>query len=261
MASCGVGGVCYVRNDRAGLPFSGTVTITAVSLATGAKQTLSEVRTGRREAEVGPLLYFAVLSMQSPISLPAGPGAAAFFTLGGTPVDGTRFVLVADVVDSDGTSQSSNLIPLAVPSALVTPKANVQAVVAKVRWLLSRWVPASSRTTALVQNANPDGSVNISLTTDAPALWFTLTTLADVRVASVGVLAVARPCSGSSNLLLLTLAVAGPLLRQRLPAPPRFDYCDLRALGRSHEHHPALELPVRLPRVQSEPGCAATTAT
>ena len=30
------------------------------------------------------------------------------------------------------------------------------------------------------QAANPDGTVNITLTTDAPALWLTLTTLASV---------------------------------------------------------------------------------
>ena len=74
----------------------------------------------------------AALRLQSPISLPAGPGAAAFFTLGGAPVDGTRYVLIADVVDSNGVSQSSNLIPLVVPGSMIVPKANVQAVVAKV---------------------------------------------------------------------------------------------------------------------------------
>ena len=31
IVACGTGGVCFIKNDRAGLPFAGTVTVNAVA--------------------------------------------------------------------------------------------------------------------------------------------------------------------------------------------------------------------------------------
>jgi len=157
MATCGAGGVCYVRNDRP-VPFSGAVTVTAVTLATGAT---------------------SVLYSSPALALPAGPGAAIWFTLPSAP-DANATVLVADVTDGGaleawraratfaspvraaaGALVSSNIVLLAPPAALALPAANVAVVVAGA--------------------PNADGTVDVTLTTDATALYVTLTTLAQGR--------------------------------------------------------------------------------
>ena len=69
LATCGAGG-CYVRNDRGGVPFDGTVVVEALDLASG---TLSPVQTER--ADLGP-----------------GPAAIHFFDLA-RDVDGAREIL------------------------------------------------------------------------------------------------------------------------------------------------------------------------
>ena len=158
MSSCGVGGQCYVRNDRP-VAFSGSLTVTAVTLATGATSVLYSAPT---------------------LSLPAGPGAAMWFTLPSTPNANTT-VLVIDVVDGSareswrvmptfasplvhtvtGSPVSSNLVLFAPPVYLSLPAANVAV--------------------AVNSAPNADGTVDVTLTTDAPALFVTLTTLAQGR--------------------------------------------------------------------------------
>jgi len=60
MATCGVGGQCYVRNDRPGLPFDGVVEVMALEFASGASTVLTTVDLRGRAA------------------LPAGPGVTKF---------------------------------------------------------------------------------------------------------------------------------------------------------------------------------------
>lgn len=124
--------------------------------------------------------YRHALVVQSQISLPPGPGAAVFFNVSTASIDGTRSVLVADVVDADGTLQSSNLLPLVVPGDMVLPQANIDATVAKVSAKTSRVLNPCPYHLRSNQAPNPDGSVTISISSDSPALWFTLTTLAQV---------------------------------------------------------------------------------
>ncbi len=161
-ATCGAGGVCYVRSDRP-TPFAGTLTVTAVTLATGATR----------------VVYSAPA-----LALPAGPGAALWFNVD-AGINGNTTVLVADVYEAPAQVPawraaatyasplaalgggaapalvSSNLVLLAPPAALAAPAAAVAFTVADA--------------------VNADGTVDITLTTDAPALFVTLTALAQGR--------------------------------------------------------------------------------
>jgi beta-mannosidase len=188
MASCGVGGECYVRNDRPGLPFTGTLSVASVSFASG--QTTYLLQASVRQTESTGCFHgsncmlgsHAFLPMHpacpawtrtvqdSPLSLPPGPGAAEFFSIGGG-IDGTKNILVATITASDGTVVSKNVLPLVVPGSMVLPQANV--------------------TFSVSQSPNPDGSVAISVTTDAVAVYVTFTTLAQVCCC-----AWINPCSG-----------------------------------------------------------------
>ena len=159
MATCGAGGVCYVRSDRP-TAFSGSLTVTSVDLTTGAT---------------------SIVYKNAALSLPAGPGASLWFTV---PIgDENKTVFIADVVEggarddwrltptfaspiaairsAPGTIVSSNLILLAAPVDLLAPAATVTFTVSS--------------------SQNSDGTVDVTLSTDMPALFVTLTTLAQGR--------------------------------------------------------------------------------
>ena len=127
LATCGAGG-CYVRNDRGGVPFDGTVVVEALDLASG---TLSPVQTER--ADLGP-----------------GPAAIHFFDLA-RDVDGAREILVISCVER-GEVVARNEAPFATPGRLALPAARVALSVA---------------------------NDTVSLSTNATALYVTLTTLAN----------------------------------------------------------------------------------
>ena len=127
LATCGAGG-CYVRNDRGGVPFDGTVVVEALDLASG---TLSPVQTER--ADLGP-----------------GPAAIHFFDLA-RDVDGAREILVISCVEQ-GDVVARNEAPFATPGRLALPAARVALSVA---------------------------NDTVSLSTNATALYVTLTTLAN----------------------------------------------------------------------------------
>ena len=132
MASCGAG-QCYLKNDHP-TPFSGTVTITSVDFATGKNTTL----------------------VSKKVSLAAGAGVTDWFTI--PPVDGSKEILLSEVVRDDGTVESHHAIPFAAPKNMSLPKATV--------------------TFEAATSPNADGSVDVTITTDAFALYVTLTTLA-----------------------------------------------------------------------------------
>lgn len=84
---------CMVKNDHF-LPLQGaTLTVSQVSLATGA---------------ASPLLT-------APVSTPAGPGSALYFPI--TPGSGSQYVLRAVVADSTGAVLTDNWVPLLPPVA------------------------------------------------------------------------------------------------------------------------------------------------
>lgn len=94
------------------------------------------------------------------VSMPAGVGQTEYFTLS-TAVSGNSTMLHAVVTDTSGAVVNNNYIPFTAPKNMALPKANVKLTVA--------------------QSANPDGTVDITVTSDAVAVYVTLTTLAQGR--------------------------------------------------------------------------------
>lgn len=137
----GGGTVCLVKNDRF-LPFAGSLTISVLDLASGAE---------------------AVVHAEPALSMPAGPGAPLFVALPEPGVDGARQVLRAYVRDAAGALVTDSFHPL-------LPPAN---------WT---GLPAAASVAAVVADApNADGSIDVTLTTDATAAFVTMTTLAQGR--------------------------------------------------------------------------------
>ena len=162
--ACGSAGQCYVRNDS---PLSGVSAGAAVELA------LVSVVTGALAAPATRL----------PVSLSVGPAAVAFFcaadgavkgpckpwsailSAAGCKADGSDCVLNATVFDSGGAALASNE-----PTFLAPPSA-----------LLAALRPPG-RSAALERPAPPPGSpIRIRVTAAAPALFVTLSTLAQGR--------------------------------------------------------------------------------
>ena len=161
MATCGDGGACYVRNDRAGRPFEGSCTVASLEFATGASKTVH------------------TLDLTGKSALAPGAGVTRFFTVDLSAVDASTHMLTAScapvaadavttsfvragAVGASGAADASlNEILLAPPAALALPPAAVSATVARA--------------------ANADGTVDVTLKANATALYVTLTTAAQGR--------------------------------------------------------------------------------
>jgi hypothetical protein len=144
-ATCGKAGVCYVRNDGAGIGFEGTVTVTMVSIADGTSEILAS----------------------KPLDMSPGPAEITWFNISSHgEVDGTTHFLMVDVC-SDGEKKevvSHNIV-------LQAPPKSIKAL------------PISSGLGfAVAEKANADGSIDIHVSTKVPvALYVTLTTAAHGR--------------------------------------------------------------------------------
>lgn len=141
LATCGKHGQCIVRND--GLEaFRGDITVTAVPLSI-TRGTSTVIQT-------------------SPVNLPAGPGAVAYFTLAGwSEYSDGRFALSVEATDTARGSIVTKDIVLPVPPT------NLTLVNATVEFTIEE--PSSG------------GSVPIRCHSDATALYVTFTTLASGR--------------------------------------------------------------------------------
>eukprot|EP01079_Euglenida_sp_SAG-EU17-18_P009525 gene9525-250_t len=119
-------------------PFAGHIEVSAVKFSSGKSSVLSKLR----------------------LDMKPGPGATVVFEVPWNPakVDDTTHILVTTIYTSGGTVSSQNFIPQAPPRALGLPDADVSLVVS--------------------DSVNPDGSVDVAVSTDATALFVTLTTLA-----------------------------------------------------------------------------------
>ena len=139
-ATCGSGGNCMVKNDHFEALTGASLSVSKIELSTG-----------------------AVTSVYSEpaLSLPAGPGAASFFTIDAT-IDGSAYVLRAVVTNASGAVLTDNLIPL-------LPPAN---------WT---GLPKATVTFAIAPAPNADGSIDITLTSDGTAAYVVLTSLAQGR--------------------------------------------------------------------------------
>jgi len=163
IAVCGADGTCYIRNDDPISPsWNGALSLTLHPLTGGPPRPLKNV----------------------PLSLPRGGGSFAYLCLGtgdweksscqpfsqvlsasGCAATGTDCVLVASLLADDGiTVVNENLQLLAPPSSLALPLANVTCVVA------SGVPPRPS-----------DGAIQVTVSSDAFALYVFLTTLAQGR--------------------------------------------------------------------------------
>lgn len=105
MATCGDGGICYVKND-ATEPFSGTVEIVAVDFQTSATKSLYKKET----------------------SLSAGAGVKQMFSV--DQVNGNTTILMSTVTNSDGKVLSHHAVPMAPPKNMQLPSAKVMFSVA-----------------------------------------------------------------------------------------------------------------------------------
>ena len=139
--TCGARGVCIVKNDDYRPVTGARLTVAKVQLSSGAATTVYS---------------------DAALALPAGPGAARFFTVDAT-IDGHEYVLHATVVSGSGAMLTDNWIPL-------LPPAN---------WTALPRAPAVSFIVAPAPRA--DGLVDIAVTTNALAAFVTLTTLAQGR--------------------------------------------------------------------------------
>jgi len=133
--------LCFVKNDGT-IPFAGSANLSVVNMYTGATR----------------VLHAESLQMR------AGAGISHWFDIDTTNVNTSSEVVTATVYHVDGTIMSQNIVTLALPKDLHLPKANI---------------------TAVVESSEPsidgDGSFLIRVSSDVPALYVTLTTLAHGR--------------------------------------------------------------------------------
>jgi len=173
MASCGVGGECYVKNDQPGGGFFGEVEVNAVEFQSGATTNL---KTATMQLGVG-----AGTSARFTVDLSNIGNATHMLTAavypycahdragGGRRCSSAELAArqheprhIAPVGAAAGSGPASfNEILLAPPKDLVLPSATVTATIAP--------------------SANADGTIDISLDATKTALFVTLTTLAQGR--------------------------------------------------------------------------------
>lgn len=148
MSACGFVGrshtfACYVSNARPSAPFAGSLSLSTIDLQSGAS---------------APWATFQVAAA-------AGPGALTWFYPNATLPNASTTLLIASLTENTSdvaaTAFDTHVVHLTAPLNLIVEHANVSATVA--------------------DQPNQDGSVDISVTADAVALFVTLTTAAPGR--------------------------------------------------------------------------------
>lgn len=137
---CGAAGNVLIKNDRF-TPFSGTLNITKLELATGIE---------------------TILFTNSTLALPAGPGAAQWITVDSS-IDGHLFVLRASVIGANGELVTNSFHPLLPPANWTSLPLDAAVTV------------------VVADEPNDDGSINVMLTSTKLAAFVHLTTLAAGR--------------------------------------------------------------------------------
>jgi beta-mannosidase len=99
--------------------------------------------------------------VSTPVSLGAGPGSSMFFSVDTSSLDPTRHILVSQITDLERMVVATNWNLLGIPASLKTNTPSVRVTVADA--------------------LNPDGTVTVVVSSDAPAMFVTLTTLAHGR--------------------------------------------------------------------------------
>ena len=148
MSACGFVGrshtfACYVSNARPSAPFAGSLSLSTVDLLSGTS---------------APWATFQVAAV-------VGPGALTWFYPNATLPNASTTLLVASLTESTlgvaATAFDMHVVHLTAPVNLIVARATLSTTVA--------------------DQPNDDGSVDISVTTDAVALFVTLTTAAPGR--------------------------------------------------------------------------------
>jgi hypothetical protein len=140
MAACGAAGAnnCYIKNDAAGERFDGTVVVRALAFATGAVRTLATVD----------------------VALAEGAGTSARFTVDLSTVDAATHLLLI----SCHTAAAPH-VPLSLNEELLAPPGDLH-------------LPSATVGAAVADQANRDGTVNVTVRSSSTALYVTLTTRA-----------------------------------------------------------------------------------
>ena len=147
MSACGFVGrgrdfACFVSNARADTSFEGTLALLTVDLRTGA---------------------LAPWGAAMPVAVAPGPGALSWLTpsSSATLPNASTTLLLARLADASGASVEEHLVHLTAPVNLLAPRATLTATVAA--------------------SPNADGSANVTIASDAVALFVTLTCMAPGR--------------------------------------------------------------------------------
>ena len=165
MSACGYIGRsktfdCFISNASPLSTFEGTLSITAVDL------------------ESGNELLWASL----PVNVSIGPGALSWVSPSASLPNASTTILVANLLDVNGTSSDEHIVHLTAPVHMLVPKANVSAVVAS--------------------QPNLDGTVNITISSNTVALFVTLTSSAPGRFSDNAFLY--RPLSSPNRIITWT---------------------------------------------------------
>jgi len=165
LVACSSDGRCLVKNDNALAPVAATAAFAAVHLATGLAVPLATV----------------------PVALPVGAGAAAWACLDGSN-DTAKCPAVAAVLASVGCTPASCVVTATVTATPADRRGGLSAGPGALlaENLVLCEVPANltlpaARVTTAVGAPQPDGTVPVTVTSDATALFVHLTSAAQGR--------------------------------------------------------------------------------
>jgi len=159
---CGDAGHCYLRSDDAVSAFVGSVAVSVLRLATASLSALKTVPVSVPRGAAAFAYY--CLGSGDPIAGTCQP-VASVLTAAGCAADGSDCVLLLNTTSAAGAVADENWSLLATPAALAAGGA----------------LPRANVTAAVAGPPRADGSVPVTVSTDAPALLVTLTSLAQGR--------------------------------------------------------------------------------
>ena len=162
---CGEDARCIFKNDGALLPLEGTATLSLLHVATGASSVLlTHPLSLARGAGAAEWICAdgSAVNYSAPLTAPPCPPWSALLPPQGCAASGADCVLIVTIASPALAAPYENVVLLAPPVAMLPlPPANVTAVVAA--------------------RVNADGSANVTVASDATALFVTLVTLAQGR--------------------------------------------------------------------------------
>lgn len=164
MVTCGADAACFVKNDDAINAFTGSYSLTAVKISDGSSYPITSSPVPVLLPRGGGAITWFCASGASYIPGQACPTYASFLpTFGSCAANGSDCVIVANL-----TSAAAGGAAVDVHHVLVTTPGNLM-------------LPTAHVTFSVGQPSDPYSPVPVTVTTDATALYVTLTTLAQGR--------------------------------------------------------------------------------